>query len=110
MRARSAYILGISIIIAALIHAYFSGHSVGRYQMYREKDSTLLLDTKTGEVWEKFIHSNEGPSHWTERSGPWEATIGPWPILLAAAILVAAWYAIPIVNSPRPRPRKEPHD
>ena len=72
MSNRAAGILGACIIVAALLHAWLSGVcSAGRFQAVRSGDSCVVLDTKTGRVWEKFISSHEGPSQWSEASGPW---------------------------------------
>lgn len=42
-----------------------------RYQMISANDNNvLLLDTKTGEYWRKYIESNSGPINWSHESSP----------------------------------------
>ncbi|MCM1992097.1 hypothetical protein [Oceanirhabdus seepicola] len=44
---------------------------LNRYQMISANDhNIILLDTKTGEYWRKFVPSNEGPTNWTKEIGP----------------------------------------
>ena len=72
MNARAAGILGACIIVAALVSSWLSGSSsAGRYQVVRVENSCLVLDTKTGRTWVRFLPSNSGPSSWEETTGPW---------------------------------------
>jgi len=81
MNRDSAIIIGISIVVGCLVlgmtarqagsaHADAPGDDVGRYQMIRASDcNVMVLDTKTGRSWMKFVSSNEGPVRWSE-DGP----------------------------------------
>ena len=72
MSERAAAILGVCIIIAAFLLAWLPQLSTtGRYQIVCVDDSCLLLDTQTGQVWEKYISSSSGPGNWTDATGPW---------------------------------------
>lgn len=93
MRTKEAVIIGISVIIGCLalgltlkapidslnyeIHNLSSEMKVqnegeaGRYQMISANDNNiLLLDTKTGKYWRKFIETNSAPTNWSIQSGP----------------------------------------
>ena len=80
MDTKSAGILGICLIIAALIVAFphtlaSSQSEVGRYQFGRSNGvNCFVLDTKTGRLWQGFIasNSNEAPT-WQENKTPWLA-------------------------------------
>jgi hypothetical protein len=72
MNVRAAGVIGACIIVAALLHAWLSGaSSSGRYQAVRSGDTCVVLDTRTGRMWEKYISSHSGPSDWSEATGPW---------------------------------------
>ena len=80
MNRDSALIIGVSIVVGCLIlgmtgrqpgiaHTGGSTDDVGRYQVIRASDcNVMVLDTKTGRSWTKFVSSNEGPVHWFEDS------------------------------------------
>ena len=81
MNRDSAVIIGLSIVVGCLVlgitlrqpvTARWDGlpGDVGRYQIIRASDcNVIVLDTKTGRSWTKFVSSNEGPVHWSE-DGP----------------------------------------
>ena len=96
MEKRGAVIIGVSIIIGFLILGLLlkspleslsnnsapimsnelsdlsnSVSELNRYQMISANDhNIILLDTKTGEYWRKFIPSNEGPTNWSKENVP----------------------------------------
>jgi len=81
MNRDSAVIIGLSIVVGCLVLGISlrqPGHlrgeglpgEVGRYQIIRASDcNVIVLDTKTGRSWTKFISSTMGPEHWFE-DGP----------------------------------------
>jgi len=95
MEKRGAAIIGVSIIIGFLILGLLlkspleslsnnsapvisnelsdlsnSVSELNRYQMISANDhNIILLDTKTGEYWRKFVSANEGPTNWTKEIG-----------------------------------------
>jgi len=81
MNRDSAVIIGLSIVVGCLLlgmtgrqSGSFRGDGppgdVGRYQVIRASDcNVMVLDTKTGRSWMKFVSSTEGPVHWRE-DGP----------------------------------------
>src|SRR5437016_1672682 len=75
MDTRSAGVLGICIIIAALVVALLPrsmNSETGRYQLVRSSGvNCFVLDTKTGRLWQRFVESSGGPSDWSENKTPW---------------------------------------
>lgn len=67
MHTKSASILGSCLIIAALIIALVPrfqtstpATQVGRFQMSGVPGHAYVIDTTTGQVWEKFASTGEG--------------------------------------------------
>ncbi len=81
MNRDSAIIIGVCIVVGCLLLGMTgrqggsargdgASNEVGRYQIIRASDcNVMVLDTKTGRSWTKFVSSNEGPVHWSE-DGP----------------------------------------
>jgi len=86
METKSAGILGVCIIIAALIvslmprglpWAATTATESGRYQLIKATDNNVfLLDTKAGRLWQRFVASTSGPSDWSESAAPWMEKTG----------------------------------
>ena len=88
MDTKSASILGLCILLAALILASAprllpspARGGVGRYQFIATTGvNCFVLDTQTGRLWQKFVPHNEGPGRWEEAPTPWmQATDKPTP-------------------------------
>ena len=79
METKSARILGGCIIVAALIVAWalrslplHDSAAVGRYQFGSTSGvNCFVLDTQTGQLWQKFVAKDSGPSQWSEEPSPW---------------------------------------
>ena len=81
MNRDSAVIIGLSIVVGCLVlgmagrqpgsaRGDATSTEVGRYQIIRASDcNVIVLDTKTGRSWTKFVSSSMGPEHWSE-DGP----------------------------------------
>ena len=85
MDTKSAGVLGVCLIIAALIVTLIprgaprpSQSEVGRYQFERSNGvNCFVLDTKTGRLWQGFVSSNSSKSPtWQENRAPWLAEAG----------------------------------
>jgi len=98
MEKKGALIIGVSIIIGFLVLGYMVkspldklGEGIiaannieqtkldnvdadaesNRYQMVSANENNImLLDTKTGEYWRKFVPNSKGPTYWTKEAGP----------------------------------------
>ena len=67
MDNKNSGILGVCLIIAALIVALMPrpaapGTQVGRFQMSGVSGHSYVVDTSTGQVWERFTIASEGGS------------------------------------------------
>ncbi|WP_312111131.1 hypothetical protein [Brevibacillus reuszeri] len=85
MKSGSLLIIGISILVTVLIacSVFWNVNTnalkpVGqtnenRYEFIRVNDNNVVLfDKQTGEMWRKFIPSNEGPTNWEKEDLPVE--------------------------------------
>ncbi len=72
MDRRTWLMLCASIVIAAIIIAAGRFMGTGRYQMTaaNQDGNVLLLDTRTGRTWMKFVPRQGGPVEWQETDKP----------------------------------------
>jgi hypothetical protein len=59
---KSSGILGACLIVAALMVALLPRPQAGRYQMAGVPGHAYVIDTATGQVWERFAVASEGSS------------------------------------------------
>jgi len=83
MEKKSVYALCTSIIVGFVILGLFvfwgiknntpsqqSTQSTSKYQVVAVGNNVMMYDTETGNYWQKFIPSNEGPTSWTKSMSP----------------------------------------
>jgi len=95
MNNKSALIIGVSIVVGCSVLGFIlkspidnlSGEinnlnytlnesvktesDLNRYQILSASENNIILmDTKTGEYWRKFIKNGEGPTNWAKQSSP----------------------------------------
>lgn len=74
MEKNYSRLLGLCLIVAACVVAWGdriwpAAEQTGRYQFGRGNEANVfVIDTQTGQIWQKFISSNSGPSEWTKES------------------------------------------
>ena len=76
MQVIKAIIIGVSIVAAAFIlRTAPSADGNGRYQVGGSSGDVFVLDTKTGDLWQKFAPiRSSGSMNWEKASGPWTKT------------------------------------
>ncbi|WP_103105641.1 hypothetical protein [Brevibacillus reuszeri] len=85
MKSFSALIIGVSILAAVIVACgvFWNVNTTAlkptgltienRYEFIRVNDNNVVLFNKqTGEMWRKFIPSNEGPTNWEKEDLPVE--------------------------------------
>lgn len=85
MKSFSALIIGVSILAAVIVACgvFWNVNTStlkpqqqtieNRYEFIRVNDNNVVLfDKQTGEMWRKFIPSNEGPTNWEKEDLPVE--------------------------------------
>ena len=85
MKSFSALIIGVSILAAVIVACgvFWNINTStlkpqqqtieNRYEFIRVNDNNVVLfDKQTGEMWRKFIPSNEGPTNWEKEDLPVE--------------------------------------
>jgi len=95
MSNKSALIIGVSIVVGCSVLGFMLKSPIdnlsgeinnlnstlyesvntesdsNRYQMISASENNIiLLDTKTGEYWRKFIKNGQGPTNWAKESSP----------------------------------------
>lgn len=74
MKNSSALILGLAIIVGFTILGFFQlsvSKEDYRYDLISANENNIIIfDKETGEYWNKFIPSNEGPTDWEKGESP----------------------------------------